>query len=579
MPADRTEPTMAYFSMEVAFEDALPTFSGGLGVLAADFLRSAADLGLPLVGVSLCYRDGYFHQRVDAKGVQHESPVKWAPADLLERLDKRVTVEIRGRHVVIGVWRKVLSGARGGEVAVYFLDTNLEENAVVDRSITDQLYGGDTEHRLAQEAVLGLGGPAMLAELGHNDISVFHMNEGHSALLGLRLIDRFSALGVTGDALSWVRSRCVFTTHTPVPAGHDRFASAQVGEVLGAVRAGQLEGLGLLAGGELNMTELGMACSGQVNAVAVRHREVSQAMFPETRIVSVTNGVHLGTWVAPSFAALYDAEIPGWRKDNALLRYASMIPLDRIAATHDVAKASLIAEVAHRTSRKLDPSAFTIGLARRATPYKQTTLVFSDLERLVAIATAHGPIQVVCAGKAHPADEPGKALIERLITVQNELKGAVQVVFLEDYNMELAKILVAGSDVWLNTPIKPREASGTSGMKAAANGVPSLSTLDGWWLEGWVEGVTGWAIGGPEADGDDAEDLYHSLEHVVLPLFYGDRASFTEVRRSAIALNASFFNTERMVTEYVHSLYDALIAGRPNASAGPSRRAGDRRRH
>ncbi|MGH9297972.1 MAG: alpha-glucan family phosphorylase [Acidimicrobiales bacterium] len=539
---------VGYFTMEVALSDSLPTYSGGLGVLAGDYLRSAADLALPVTAVTLVYHGGYFRQLVGTDGRQSEEPVVWNPADLLERVPEQVVVPIDGRPVTIGAWRLELTGQGGGVVPVYFLDTDLPENSPEDRTITDQLYSGDTLHRLRQEAVLGLGGAELLHELAPDSgrAPTFHMNEGHSALLVLRELDDMP--------LDLVRQHCAFTTHTPVVAGHDRFSADAVEQVLGARRAEQLDSLGCLVDGELNMTELGIAGSSFVNGVSLRHREVTEAMFPGVEIASVTNGIHVATWAGPPVAALFDCHLPGWRRDNALLRYASSIPLDEIAAAHHEAKSALLTEVSERAGRSLDPAALTIGLARRAAPYKQTTLVFSDPARLTSLAKAVGPLQFLCSGKAHPRDEPGKELIERLVKMSKELSGAVEVVFLEQYDLGLASLLVAGSDVWLNTPLKPNEASGTSGMKAAVNGVPSLSTLDGWWIEGCVEGVTGWAIES-SGTGDDAEDLYRALEERVLPTFYKDEAPFTEMRRSAVSLNGSFFNTERMAREYARSAY------------------------
>ncbi|MHB1988757.1 MAG: alpha-glucan family phosphorylase [Acidimicrobiales bacterium] len=539
---------IAYFTMELALDDAIPTYSGGLGVLAGDYLRAAADLGLELVAVTLLYREGYFRQRVDEDGVQHEEPVDWSPEEMLERLQSRVVIEIDGREVQVAAWRLDLEGSpggSGGRLPVYFLDTNLPGNDAAARSLTEQLYSGDDSHRLRQEAVLGLGGLAMLEELGHLP-TTFHMNEGHSALLVLRLLD--------SEPPGIVRSKCVFTTHTPVPAGHDRFPRETVTAVLGKERTIQLEGLGCLETGELNLTELGIAGSEYVNGVSKRHGEVTREMFPGVEVASVTNGIHAATWAAPSIAAMFDRHLGKWREDNAMIRYACSIPLAEIEQAHRDEKRRLLDQVVDRAGRRLDSSALTIGLARRATPYKQATLLFSDLDRLVSIAESHGPLQVLFSGKAHPRDLEGKAMIERVVGLSADLSGPVEVVFLEQYDLRLASLLVAGTDVWLNTPVRPKEASGTSGMKAALNGVPSLSTLDGWWLEGWIEGVTGWAIGGLD-DGDDAEDLYRALELSVLPKFYGQGTSFSEVRRHAIALNGSFFTTERMAREYARSAY------------------------
>lgn len=553
-------PVVAYFSMEIALKDELPTYSGGLGVLAGDFLRSAADLGLPLVAVTLCYRNGYFRQVIDGDGGQHEVPIDWSPSDLLERLPVRVRVPVNGRDVAVGAWRLLLRGATGASVPIYFLDTDLPENAVEDRAITDQLYGGDDEHRLRQEAVLGLGGVALLRARGHDELGTFHMNEGHAALLTLALLDEAQEAGRDLTAArAAARSRCVFTTHTPVPAGHDRFARHVVERVLGPPRTAQLDHLGQLAGGELNMSELAISCSRYVNGVSRRHGEVSREMFPGVEVRSITNGVHAATWAAPTTAQLFDDHLPGWRLDSGLLRYAPSIPLPVLGEAHAEAKRRLLAEVARRSGLELDPKAFTIGLARRATRYKQIGLLFEDLDHLRSLSRSVGPLQVLCAGKAHPRDEEGKALLRGLVAASRALGEDVPVVLLENYDLALAGMLCAGTDVWLNTPQPPNEASGTSGMKAAVNGVPSLSILDGWWIEGWLEGVTGWAIGGPDDPPEDmrqgATALYEKLERVVLPLYFSDPDGYRAVMRTAMALNGSFFATDRMVREYAINAY------------------------
>jgi glycogen phosphorylase len=568
-PAERTSPEteIAYFTMEVALRDDLPTYSGGLGVLAGDYLKSAADAGAPMVAVTLLHRQGYLRQAIDEAGAQVEEAVTWRPEDLLEPLPARVTVRVSGRSVLVAAWRLAVTGATGASVDVYFLDTDLPGNQTADRRLTGRLYGGDREYRLSQEAVLGLGGVAMLRELGYDGLRTFHMNEGHSSLLTLALLEEGADEGahpvhpVPARFVEAVRARCVFTTHTPVPAGHDRFDAVLVNEVLGQERSQLLEELGCLNDGELNMSWLGMRMSKVSNAVSVRHREVAQAMFPDVPMKSVTNGVHVATWVSRPFREVFELHVPGWQSDNDLLRYASQIELAEIAEAHEAAKRALLDEIARRTDRKLDPAVLTIGAARRVTPYKQPTLIFSDLERLARAATTIGPVQIVCAGKAHPQDFDGKELVTELVRASSLLRGVVEAVFLEDYDLTLGATICAGSDIWLNTPLKPLEASGTSGMKAALNGVPSLSVLDGWWLEGCVEGVTGWAIGNGRVDGDEptAGELYDKLEHAVMPLYYGQPGSMVEVRRNAIALNASFFNTERMLREYRSTLYAASV--------------------
>ncbi len=548
--------------MEVGLDAAMPTYSGGLGVLAGDSLRAAADLGVPMVGVTLLHRKGYFRQHLDERGNQTESAAAWSPEQLLERLPPVVSITVEGRVVAVRAWRYVIRGVAGHTVPVYFLDTALVQNAPEDRALTDFLYGGDALYRLCQEVVLGVGGVAMLRALGHRDVQTFHMNEGHSALLTLGLLDEElagrAAPGAVQAARDAVRRRCVFTTHTPVPAGHDQFPAELVQHVLGGQWSTELHGECCL-GDTLNMTYLALYFARYINGVAMHHGEISRNMYPNYPINSITNGVHAATWTAAPLQRLYDRHFPEWRRDNLYLRYAVSIPLGEICLAHAEAKHALLDEVKRRRGVALDPTVLTLGFARRAATYKRADLLFTDPDRLRRMVRQTGPVQVVYAGKAHPRDEGGKAVIRRVYEAAAVLDGDVRVVYLEDYDLALARVLCSGADVWLNTPHKPEEASGTSGMKAALNGVPSLSILDGWWLEGHLEGVTGWAIG---EDGDlpsnparEALSLYDKLEYVVLPLFYGRPLGFGEVMRSAIALNGSFFNAQRMMAQYLRNAY------------------------
>jgi starch phosphorylase len=550
--------------MEIALRDDIPSFSGGLGVLAGDHLRAAADLGIGMVGVTLLYRQGYFRQHIDDTGRQREEPVAWIPEAVLDPLNVKAIVRIGGRDVALRPWRFVVHGAGGHAVPVLLLDTDLDVNDERDRVITDQLYGGDLDHRLRQEAVLGLGGMAVLDELGWGQVHTLHMNEGHSALLTVAALgDRLGPnQEPSPETVSAVRARCVFTTHTPVPAGHDRFPEETVRAVLGDPFTSDVARLGCLDGGELNMTHLGMFFSRFVNAVSVRHGEVSRAMFPGQPIRSVTNGVHAATWTAPSVAELFDRHLEGWRANNAMLRSGLALPIDELHTAHQDAKQRLIDLVAERTGVGLDPGAFTLGIARRAATYKRLDLLLREPERLRQVAERIGPLQIVYGGKAHPRDDPGKDAIGRVHDRARALDGSVGFVYLEDYALDVAKVLCAGADLWVNTPIRPYEASGTSGMKAALNGVPSLSVLDGWWVEGGFEGLTGWSVGDDSDavdDEADAHELYDKLERVITPLFFERPSSYWEVGRSAIALNGSYFTTERMVRDYTTLAYGTEV--------------------
>ena len=566
-------PIVAYFSMEIALEPAIPTYAGGLGVLAGDTVRSAADLGISMVAVTPVHRRGHFRQILDGAGNQSEEPEQWRPEDHLVPLRARVEVQIGARRVVVGAWSYPVRGVSGGVVPVVLLDTDLPENHPDDRRLTDTLYGGDLRYRLCQEAILGIGGVQMLRALGESCIDRFHLNEGHAALAVLPLLDERVGEGdpvpearLAAD-FAKLRRECVFTTHTPVAAGHDRFPMELVRSVLGERHARRLAWIG--GSDTVNLTDLALRSSHFVNGVAMRHGEVSQDMFPEYPIHSITNGIHPVTWASEPFRELFDRFTPSWRRDAFALRYAVGIPLNQIARAHRQAKRQLVDHVNGSGAGAFRTDTLTLGFARRSTAYKRSTLIFRDLERLAAISREAGPLQIVFAGKAHPADGEGKALIRRIFEARDALKGSVEVVYLRDYGMDLARLLVAGCDVWINTPVPPLEASGTSGMKAALNGVPSLSVLDGWWVEGHVEGVTGWSVGrdhgrtassGEALDAVHARALYDKLELSVLPIYYSRRPEYVQMMRHAIALNAAFFNSQRMVLQY---LYDAYVDG-PN---------------
>ncbi|HSO73099.1 MAG TPA: alpha-glucan family phosphorylase, partial [Thermodesulfobacteriota bacterium] len=492
-------PRIAYFSMEIGLASHIPTYSGGLGVLAGDTLRSAADLGLPMVGLTLVYRKGYFRQHLDEQGNQTESPVSWNPEKFFSPMEPMVTVSIAGRPVRLKAWRYEIHGISGHKVPIFFLDTNLPENSPYDQTLTDHLYGGDDRYRLCQEVILGMGGLALLAEMGIRQNVLYHMNEGHSALLALSLLKSQTQKKI-GSApseaeIEAVRQQCVFTTHTPVPAGHDIFSWDVVAKILEEEDIHLLKASNCCLDGNLNMTYLALRFAGYINGVAMRHGEISTGMFPDYPINAISNGVHALTWTSAAFAELYDRRIPEWRNDNFYLRYAVGLSLDEIWQAHAQAKKDLLDEVEKRTGLRLAEKVMTIGFARRATTYKRQDLLFSDRERLQRLAQDVGPLQVIYAGKAHPRDEGGKDMIRRVFAATGDLGKNIKLVYLENYDMTLGKIICGGVDLWLNTPLRPLEASGTSGMKAALNGVPSLSILDGWWIEGHMENVTGWSIG------------------------------------------------------------------------------------
>jgi starch phosphorylase len=569
---------VAYFSCEFGLDESLPIYSGGLGVLAGDHLKSASDLGVPLVAVGLLYREGYFRQQLDETGWQVERYPENDPARLpLELEQARVVVELadyEGALVPVHVqaWR-----ADVGRVPLYLLDTDFDGNPDWARTITDQLYGGDREHRLRQELVLGVGGIRMLRALGV-DPSVFHMNEGHSAFLQLeRLRELVEENGVPRDvALERLRASTVFTTHTPVAAGNEVFTAELVERnverlvarcgyswdefaALGRVHADD-EGFGL--------TPFALRTSSHANGVSALHGEVSREMWQdlwperaaaEVPIGSVTNGVHARTWIDERLDALLGNE-----EDTATPDFARAYGLDGdvLWNAHREAKQELLRVMRLRGfGDSFDPDALTIGFARRFATYKRADLIFSDPDRLARLlADTDRPLQIVLAGKAHPADEGGKAMIRTVVEFAREPRANGRVVFLPDYEMTLARYLVQGADVWLNNPRRPLEASGTSGMKAALNGVVNCSILDGWWYEGFTPEV-GFAIGGDEVAADeaaqdaaDAAALFDVLEQQVIPAYY-DREAWLSLMRNSIARLGTRFTTNRMLVEYVERLY------------------------
>ncbi len=544
---------IAYFSMEVGLTNEIPTYAGGLGTLAGDAIRSAADLKIPLVAVTLISKRNYFRQKLDAYGRQTEQPNEWYPENLMIQVPNEVTVQIQGRAVKVKTWLYKYKSITGGVVPVLFLDTDVEGNTPEDREITFYLYGGDEKYRLKQEAILGLGGVRMLDALGFK-VRKYHMNEGHSSLLALELLRK------NGMDVDRVRELCVFTTHTPVEAGHDKFSYELVAEVLDG---GHIEALRKYGGSSrLNMTLFALNLSYYVNGVAKRHQEISSQMFAGYEIHAVTNGVHSFTWTGESFRRIFDQHLPGWAIEPELLAKVDIIPDREIWQAHVEQKQALIEYANKVANAKLSPDVFTLGFARRATEYKRTALLFSSLDRLRSISRK-GKFQAVFAGKAHPRDEGGKRLIEQIFSYAKQLKSDVEIVYLENYDMNIASKMVGGVDVWLNTPLRPMEASGTSGMKAAHNGVLNFSVLDGWWVEGWIENMTGWAIGPPSSENlndhnfslKETEDIYNKLEYVLLPTFYDRHDEWVKLMKNSIGKIAYYFNSHRMMRRYVTEAY------------------------
>ena len=554
---------IAYFSMEIAIKNSIKSFSGGLGVLAGDTLKSAADLEIPMIGITLLNDQGYFKQAINEDGWQEEMPDSYDRSELEEVTTTHTYI---GRDKVkIKAWRYKIKGQSDFTLPVYFLDTNLEENKEEYRYLTGKLYGGDNRYRLMQEIVLGRGGVRLLEELKCTEIERYHLNEGHAALATIELLSQLKPKPFTlstksiKDRADEIREKCVFTTHTPVKAGHDSFSLDMVKDLQPDFPYKLPD---LLTNNQLNMSRLAAYFSSNINGVSKKHGEVSQKMFPDYEIDFITNGIHCPTWASPSFKRLFTEHIPDWKEQNGNLRNVLNIDIDEIWEAHKKSKERLFNYIEEQTSKVFDPNVFTIGFARRFATYKRPALLFQDMDRLLGINNNTGKLQIVYAGKAHPNDTVGKRRIQEIFKVMEEYEDRLEVVFLEDYDMKLGELITSGVDLWLNNPIPPKEGSGTSGMKAALNGIPQISTKDGWWLEGCIPGKTGWNIGGGETDKDpnqlfqeDAHDLYEKLEEEIIPTYYDNRDQWKKVMRQTIATNASFFNSNRMLLEYVQKTY------------------------
>lgn len=534
----------AYFSAEIGFSSNVPTYSGGLGVLAGDHLKSAADAGLPLIGVTLLYRQGYFRQHVDREGWQTESYPNFQPTPLLDRLTETVEISLYDRRVKVAIWRTHITGLKGHKIPILFLDTDIDENAPEDRSVTSRLYGGDLELRLMQEAVLGFAGMRAVG-LVYPDVRSVHLNEGHTAFAPLERL-------MAGISLDEIRQTCHFTTHTPVPAGHDVFPYEMAHRALGSQLPQNIRDL---AGQDsLSMSILALSLSASANGVSKLHGEVSRRMFPNHEIGYVTNGVHHNTWVSRPMAKLFDRDMPGWRNDPELLQAGNELPDAAVLDAHRIAKRDLLLYANDMTNLGFADTMLTIGFARRAASYKRATLLFRDPERLASICG--GRVQFLFAGKAHPRDEAGHRIIQAVVQAGLALGSRVRVGFLVNYTMWTGHLLTSGVDVWLNNPLRPHEASGTSGMKASLNGVPNASIADGWWAEGGKDNINGWILGDANNPDDDAdaEALYRTLEERIIPLYYTRQSDWVRMMKQAIATGA-YFTGSRMIREYRDRYY------------------------
>jgi starch phosphorylase len=541
--------------MEIALRNEIHTYAGGLGVLAGDTARSCADMQIPVVFVTLASRMGYLRQEIDGQGRQVDGSDPWEPGDWATPLNAMIALELETRLVWIRPWLYAVTSPIGNAVPVILLDTELEQNSPSDREITHRLYGDGDAYRLKQEAVLGIGGVRILQALGFK-IHTYHLNEGHAALLTAELLR--SETGSMSEAacdVGPVRDRCIFTTHTPVEAGHDKFPYDLIERVLGDLIS--LAELKRHAGSSTcNMTQLALNLSGYINGVARRHAETARQMFPGYHIRAIANGVHTRTWAHRAFARLYDTRFPQWSHEPEALAHADQLADHELWNAHQQAKADLARFVKEKAGISIDLDRPLIGFARRMTGFKRPELLFSDVNWLRRLNREY-PLQVVLAGKAHPQDLEGKLFIERLHQHIGELKGEIPVAFVPNYDLDVAARLVSGVDLWLNTPLPPLEASGTSGMKAAVNGVLNLSVLDGWWVEAWIEGVTGWSIGAdaPGGGSEHAAELYEKLGAKILPLYYNDREGWIRMMKETISKIAAYFNSQRMMRRYATEAY------------------------
>jgi starch phosphorylase len=545
--------------MEIALDDRIPTYSGGLGILAGDLAHSFADLGLPATFVTLLSRNGYVSQKLDATVGQLDSPQRWDWPRILHHSEVTVDIDVWDRPQKVGVWEHRIKGKT--DVDVLFLDTDFPDNSQEVKEATDRLYGGDITHRLIQDMVLGIGGYRVLKALGKK-VEMFHLNESHAA---------FAAIELLRDAggIDEVHRKCVFTTHTPIAAGNDAFPLGMVQDLMRTYS--WINWSDESTGGSVNLSKLAAKYSGVTNAVSLKHRNVSEKIVGHDRLTYVTNGVYHRRWIHPEIRKVLDKHVIGWDDSPNLLVGALGIPRDDLEAAHAKVKADLVAVVNASTGQSFSPDALTITMAKRITAYKRNGMILQDKEKLEHVAMTKGKIQIILAGKTHPKDNVAKSMLKDIINRASEFNNSgkgVKVAVLENYSIEMAKLLVAGSDVWLNNPVRPLEACGTSGMKAAMNGVLNLGVYDGWWLEGGVDGVNGWGIGrrtdwedvSPSPQGEEEGVIYQRLEADVVPVFYGDRNKWLEMAKTSIATVGPAFNSYRMLEDYVTKVYDRASA-------------------
>ncbi len=550
---------IAYFVMECAIDNNMPTYSGGLGVLAGDTLQSFADLDVPVSCVTMLWKNGFISQKISEDGVQFDGIQDWDPDKYLKPTDIKTKIPLGDDDVFITAWKYIVKGINGYEIPVYFLTTDLEENNAEDRKICDRLYIGNNIMRLKQEIVLGIGGYEILKAMNY-DPYIYHINESHSAFLITSLMKNL------GD-INKLRAQVVFTTHTPISEAFDSYNMQDVVSMLNRyINTDIIDSIYGKEENKLNLSWLAIENAKNVVAVSRKHKYVSQKIFEGYKLKYVTNGIHHFKWASAHHKMLYSKYIKGWEEEPYLLSRVVSIHDNEFIKAHELAKSDLIEMVNSETGVSFTPESFTIGMAKRVTQYKRNNLILHNPDKLIEIAEKTGDIQMVFAGKTHPLDNIGKSIIQSIYDASRYIMSKtkkIRIVFIENFDMQKEILILAGSDLWLNTPTRPLEASGTSGIKASLNGVPSFSVYDGWWLEACNNGVNGWGIGPRpswedlthSSDEEDLADIYDKLKYIILPMFYDSYTDYVKIMKTAVSTIIPYFNSHRMVSEYITDLY------------------------
>jgi glycogen phosphorylase len=540
-------PNIAFVTMEFGLDNNMNTYCGGLGILSGDIIKSATDMSVRMTGITILYKNGWFKQSIDDKGYQVATSDTWDYQKYLTDTNLTFTINIHNESVKVKLWEYTwTSNISGFSNTIYFVDTDVDGNSDLIKQASNKIYHTDKSIWYCQEILLALS-TIEVNKILNLKIDIYHLNESHAACLALALYD---------EVKDWnkVRQSLVFTTHTPLEAAHQKF---NIDDLKNYLPSKYVEYIPkeLIVNSEINFTKLSLFASKFSNAVAKRHEEVSDKMYPEFSLDHVTNGVHIDTWVCSGLGMIYDKYLTGWKNDPNILRQIGVVPDEEIESNHHKNKINLCDYVNDKYHKNLDPNIFTIGFARRTVGYKRADMILTQLERLKTIAKKYNKIQIIFSGKAYPTDDEGIKLIKSLVDASKIIDPYLNIVFIEDYDMAIAKKMVLGVDLWLNNPIPPLEASGTSGMKASLNGIPNFSILDGWWVEGHLEGITGWSIGEDLCVGDvckliEIEDLYSKLENQIYHA-WNDKAKWARMRKTCIALNGTYFNTYRVVQEYI----------------------------